>query len=152
MRYKHTVKLIFEVETSDPKEASHSELAAALNQLRLNGHLPDEVEYLGTEEVHTHTECKFKEPIRFQGHRIAHSIVVPVPLDISHCNNHLQLNFYNEGTDRIYHKTIKRKLHLKKHNKRQRLKTLEFKYEGSVFTFEISEDDVLERQKFTFSE
>ena len=150
-RYKHKMSIEFEVESSDKEMPLNSEIASALFQKRHEENLTDQVERLDVEEVVQSRRFNFDPPIEFGGHKKAFGVTLKLPI-YDYTPVSMQLHFYNDGTEKEYHQAIKRRVFTKGKVKSKGIRHMQFRHQNAEFPLVVDENDVVERQKFTFKE
>ena len=149
--FKHTMSIVFEVESTNIEMPTNGEIASALYQKRNEDNLPDQVQKLDVEEVIQTRHFTFDPPIEFGGHKKAVGLSLKLPI-YEWSAVSMRINYINEGTEKEYHQPLRRRLYTKTFLKSKRMREMTFKFQNTEFSLMINEDDVVERQKFSFNE
>jgi hypothetical protein len=148
-RYKHTLKIEFDVESSKGVMPTNAEIASALFQMRRRDDLKDQVEHLNCEEVPTFRKIVFDEPIVFGGHKVAYGITVKLPI-YDYAPVKMELHYHNKGTEVDCFQVVKRRFYTE--SEANGYKHMRFKHENTMFKLTVKSDDVVGREKFAFEQ
>lgn len=148
MRYKHKILLEIEVETSHKDKPLHSEIAQALFQKRKDENLVGEIKILSTEEIEDRKKFIFYPPIRFGGHKVAHGVTIPLPIDLDSITV-MDLHYTNEGTDQEQFEHFRRRVYDKEPSPGGNKRFLNFKFEQTNFKVLVDEDYIIQYQTMT---
>jgi len=137
-KHIHTVLVEMEVESSHKYMPTNTEIKKGLSIMRKLNNLCDEIKILRTKEVLTRAEFEFKKPILFGGHKYGLSVSMDIPIDILRPSVELDLNYYNEGSDKQLITHFRRNLKLVSENSRDTV--LKFRNDKSDFEFKVNND------------
>lgn len=96
---------------------------------------------------------QLSEPVRFGGHKIAHSIRVTTPIKITEPIP-IEVYYFNEGTEKPARKSAKRSISFvvdPENLSGRDYYILSFRFELSDFTFRLDKDEVFIPTPFTFN-